>query len=189
MRWIWLRHAPAGLPGRFCGQSDPLLDPDMPDCGVLARSLPGNCPVYVSPLQRAGQTLEKLVACGFRPGPVIRTAAIAEQNFGELEGTPYSAALLPEGAQALAAWRPPAGESFLDVVIRVRAFVADTIDKPPGDTICIVCHAGAIRAMLAIAMDIAPEKALAVSIAHLSKTAFTSTVGGHWQVEYVNRME
>jgi broad specificity phosphatase PhoE len=67
--------------------------------------------------------------------------------------------------------------------------VADTIDNPPGDTVCIVCHAGVIRAMLAVAMDIAPEKTLSVAIAHLSKTSFLYAAGGHWQVEYVNRME
>ncbi|WP_146617969.1 histidine phosphatase family protein, partial [Rhodoplanes serenus] len=60
--------------------------------------------------------------------------------------------------------RPPGGESFVDQIERVRRGLATL---PPGDTVLVV-HSGTIRAVLAIALDLAPEGALRFVIAPLS---------------------
>jgi alpha-ribazole phosphatase len=184
--WIWVRHAPAGTPGRFCGQSNPPLDATRAgDYAALARRLPISNHAFLSPLLRAGQTLEKLIQSGFQPGAVTRLSVLAEQNFGVMEGKAYDQVQLPDGAEALAAWRPENGESFGDVIARVRGFLDGA--APTGGPVCVIAHAGVIRAALAIALDLAPARALSISVEHLSATALTRSTGGHWQTCYVNR--
>jgi alpha-ribazole phosphatase len=182
--WTWVRHAPSAVSGQFCGHSDPPLDPSIaPDYGSVARALPGGCRVYVSPLVRAAQTLEMLAQYGFQPGAVAVIAAVTEQNFGQLEGQRYETVRLPDGAENLAAWQPPGGESFTELVNRVGSFMKqDTADA----NIIVICHAGTIRAALAVALGVAPSQALAFAIEPLSRTALTFS-SGHWQVAFVNR--
>ena len=52
--------------------------------------------------------------------------------------------------------RPPGGESFVDQIARATAGLANL---PAGDVVLVV-HSGTIRAVLAIALDLAPDSAL-----------------------------
>ena|ERR1700744_1333743 len=186
--WTWIRHAPVTVSGCFCGQSDPQLDSTITqDYGSIAGALPEASPVYVSPMIRTTQTLDRLVQAGFRPGPVSTSALIIEQNFGRLEGERYDSVILPETAEGLAAWRPPDGESFTELVERVRSFMAKECRMTGGTDVSVISHAGVIRAALAVALNIAPSHALAFTIEPLSRTALTFSSDGHWQVAYVNR--
>jgi alpha-ribazole phosphatase len=168
----------------FCGQSDPALDA-AGDYAAAARRLPADRPVFLSPLLRARQTFERLVQAGFRSGSVTHLPVLAEQNFGSMEGKPYDQVRLPDGADALAAWRPEGGESFVDVIARLRGFL-DSAGAAKG-AVCVIAHAGVIRAALAIALDLTPARALSISIEHLSVTALARVADGHWQTRYVNR--
>lgn len=186
--WTWVRHAPSTMSGRFCGQSDPELDATKTqDYGPIAGALAKEYQVYVSPLIRATQTLDRLVRAGFRPGAICTSALIVEQNFGRLEGERYDSVALPDSAEGLATWQPPDGESFAELVARVRSFMAQERRKTSSADVSVICHAGVIRAALAVALDIAPSHALAFAIEPLSRTALTLSSGGHWQVAYVNR--
>ncbi len=82
------------------------------------------------------------------PAPAVTSAFIAEQDFGQLEGQRYDAVLLPDGAENLAAWEPPGGESFNALAARVRTFLKQ--EAGDGDAV-VICHAGPIRAALAMA--------------------------------------
>ncbi|MCH3002807.1 histidine phosphatase family protein, partial [Listeria monocytogenes] len=62
--------------------------------------------------------------------------------------------------------RPPGGESFADQIARARAGLARL---PVGDVVLVV-HSGTIRAILAIALERAPELALRFVIDPLSLT-------------------
>ena len=62
--------------------------------------------------------------------------------------------------------RPPGGESFVDQIARASAGLALL---PAGEAILVV-HSGTIRAVLAIALDLAPDNALRFVIDPLSLT-------------------
>jgi alpha-ribazole phosphatase len=78
--------------------------------------------------------------------------------------------------------RPPGGESFVDQIARARAGLASL---PPGDALLVV-HSGTIRALLAIALDLAPDSALRFVIDPLSLTRIDRLANG-WRVVAVNQ--
>ena len=128
------------------------------------------------------------MACGFVPGEIIESAAIIEQDFGLLEGTPYDLTRFSDEPDEIAVWRPPGGESFADVVARVRGFFSQSMAHHAGKTICILSHAGVIRAALTIALDLPPGRGLGFAIAPLSMTAMRRTAGHAWQIDHINRL-
>ncbi|MCC8960637.1 histidine phosphatase family protein, partial [Bradyrhizobium sp. Pear77] len=75
----------------------------------------------------------------------------------------------------------PGGESFADQIARARAGLARL---PAGDVVLVV-HSGTIRAILAIALDLAPELALRFVIDPLSLTRI-DRLQGAWRVVAVN---
>ena len=77
--------------------------------------------------------------------------------------------------------RPPGGESFVDQIARASAGLAAL---PAGEAILVV-HSGTIRAVLAIALDLAPEQALRFVIDPLSLTRVDRLADG-WRVVAVN---
>lgn len=184
--WIWVRHGPTAATGRFCGQSNPGLDDAAnADYQALAQALPQGCRVFTSPLIRATGTLEKLRAFGFQPHTVDTSDLLMEQHFGACEDQPYHGTRLPDGAEALAAWQPPGGESFAMMAARINAFIQQ---MHTGQNISVMCHAGPIRAALATVLDIAPSRVLGFAIEPLSRTAMTRLASGHWQISYINRI-
>ena len=76
----------------------------------------------------------------------------------------------------------PGGESFVDQISRARAGLAAL---PPGDVV-LVAHSGTIRAVLAIALDLAPDGALRFVIDPLSLTRVDRLDSG-WRVVAVNQ--
>ena len=78
--------------------------------------------------------------------------------------------------------RPPGGESFVDQIARASAGLALL---PAGEAILVV-HSGTIRAVLAIALDLAPEQALRFVIDPLSLTRIDRLEEG-WRVVAVNQ--
>lgn len=188
IKWFWIRHAPATMHGRFCGRSDPPLDNETTDkYRAIAHALPKGCRAFASPLLRARRTLDRLIAAGFTPGNVVYSTKIAEQNFGSMEGKPYADVGLPDGADALAAWRPEDGESFTDVCARVRQFAADVGRDHTAENICLVSHAGAIRAALTLAHGLSPAEGLGIAVEPLSLTHLSLSEAGDWTVHTSNR--
>lgn len=185
-RWIWIRHAPTDAAG-FCGWTDAPARLDAHGATIdrlraaLAESA-ADARLLSSDLSRAAQT-----AAALFPGRSIAPrAAFREQNFGDWEGMSYDAL----GAEhpfwtAPADAAPPNGERFRDVVDRVRAALA--APSPQARTTVAVAHAGAIRAALAVALDLPPAQALRFEIAPLSVTELTCWDGASWSIAGVNR--
>ncbi|MDO5705440.1 MAG: histidine phosphatase family protein [Paracoccus sp. (in: a-proteobacteria)] len=176
MTRLWLiRHAPALTEGRLAGRRD--VPADCTDTAALARLaavLPDPAAVWVSPALRCRQTAAAMNLTGHvRP-------ELWEQDFGTWEGTAY--ADLPDpgdlDATALAALRPPGGESFHDMTARV----CPALSRTEGDTV-IVAHAGTVRAALFM---VTGDAALSFAVAPMSLTVMVRA-GRHWAVEYVNR--
>jgi len=111
-----------------------------------------------------------------------------EQDFGAWTGRRHNDLTVELGAAYQAFWkspagnRPPGGESFVDQIDRARAGLACL---PAGDAVLVV-HSGTVRAVLAIALELAPDSALRFVIDPLSLTRIDRLENG-WRVVAVNQ--
>ncbi|MHA1153082.1 MAG: histidine phosphatase family protein [Alphaproteobacteria bacterium] len=205
-RWWWVRHAPVvGHGGRIYGQDD--FDCDCSDAATfqaLARLLPAD-PVWVtSNLRRTHQTARAIrehLPRDTQPEPLMEPD-LAEQNFGEWQGMTNDELAERRNGQWHRFWlapaveAPPGGESFVAVVERVTAVIARLSREHVGRDIVAVTHGGTIRAALAIALDLDPERALAIAtencgltrIDHIAGEAGSHAPGTEavWRIAQVN---
>jgi probable phosphoglycerate mutase len=98
-----------------------------------------------SPFARALQTAEILAAqldCAIELEHELR-----EQSLGRLHGQPYEAALATPGydAQPRWAWRPPEGETLVEVQARAARALAALARVSVGSDVLVVSHAGTIQ--------------------------------------------
>jgi alpha-ribazole phosphatase len=181
---LWLiRHAPVGgPPGMILGIDAPA---DVSDAAALLRlreQLPARHGAISSPARRARETA---VALGLL---VSSDPAFGEQDFGDWTGRTHeeirrgSEAVYDEFWRAPASNRPPGGESFVEQIARVRG----GIEALPAGDVIIVAHAGTIRAALALALELSPERALRFAIDPLSLTRL-DRLDNAWRVVVVNR--
>jgi alpha-ribazole phosphatase len=203
-RWWWVRHAPVTVnDGRCYGQTDVPCD-----CGDeaaftgLAQKLPKDAIWVTSPLKRTHMTATGIVRAGLPgpdpiPGPdVLVEPDLIEQNFGEWQGVSYTELaerngnLWPRFWLAPAHQAPPGGESFVELLERAHRAIRRLSAEHAGRDIIAVTHGGTIRAGLALALDLAPEAALALSIDNLSLTRIEHFPGAdaarRWRVTAVN---
>ncbi len=203
--WWWVRHAPVTVNnGCVYGATD--LPCDCSNEAVfkgLAARLPKDAVWITSKLQRTHQTAAAIVRAGLPgpdpiPGPdVVMEADLNEQSFGEWHGTKYAdlPALLGEAYHrfwlAPVSMAPKGGESFLDLLERVKGAIRRLEEQYAGRDIIAVTHGGTIRAALAEALDLAPEAALGFTIENCSVTHLVRHRGpghGHpWGVVSVNQ--
>ncbi|WGS19811.1 MULTISPECIES: histidine phosphatase family protein [unclassified Bradyrhizobium] len=181
---LWLiRHAPVD------GPRGVIHAPDAPaDLGAAATfaalqaRLPAGAFAVCSPARRTRETAVRLGL------DAIEDEAFREQDFGDWTGRRHSELEAEPGAAYRAFWsapgrnRPPGGESFADQITRARAGLARL---PAGDAVLVV-HSGTIRAILAIALDLAPETALRFVIDPLSLTRI-DRLSNAWRVVAVNQ--
>ncbi|MEI6984751.1 MAG: histidine phosphatase family protein [Rhodospirillaceae bacterium] len=196
-RWWWIRHAPViNHGGRIYGHND--VDADTVSNQACFRALAAVLPVapvwLVTPLRRTSQTLAALVGAMITPEV---EPELMEQNFGVWQGMTHAEILSQRGAEAHRFWispaceRPSSGESFVDVVARVRSATARLSARHRGRDIVAVAHGGSIRAALAVALGLDPEIALRFSVHNISLTRIDHIDLGSggpavWRVESVN---
>lgn len=204
-RWWWVRHAPVINPSRaIYGQGD--VEADTSDRAAyesLARLLPED-PVWMhSSLARTRQTGEAVLAVrrtgnsGFITPDFVIEPDFMEQDFGDWQG--QSRQSVRETLDrptplwlAPAHFRPPNGESFIDMLARVGRGIEHHTRHHAGRDIVCFAHGGTIRAVLAYVMGIAPDAALGFQIDNLSITEVSylppAAPGGqwHWAVGSVN---
>jgi len=146
---ILIRHPQPEVAAGVCyGSSDiPALATALADGHVslaaqLAPALAAGARLYSSPLQRCTALASVL-------GDFATDARLAEMDFGAWELRPWSDIPHEEvnaWASNLLDYRPGGGETVREVAARVQSF----LDQLRHDAI-IVCHAGTIRLMAAIA--------------------------------------
>jgi alpha-ribazole phosphatase len=200
-RWWWIRHAPVPDGGRIYGQSD--LDCDCTDIAIfttLARELPQDAVWVTSNLARTRQTAAAILAAaadgrhaGVEP---LAIPDLAEQHLGEWQGMerkPFYAAR-KVGTHALwfgpADERAPGGESFVDLVGRVRPVIERLTVEHRGRDIVAVTHGGTIKVALAVALGLDPQAALSFLVENCSITKLDHLqpegAPGLWRVAAVN---
>ena len=74
------------------------------------------------------------------------------------------------------------------MIDRVRAALDDWSARAAGRDVVAVMHVGSIRAALAIALEMAPAKALAFHVETVSVTRIDRYPDGAWGVAFVNAM-
>ncbi|HZT52562.1 MAG TPA: histidine phosphatase family protein [Stellaceae bacterium] len=204
-RWWWVRHAPVTVNQGCCyGQTDfPCDVADTAAFAALAPRLPRDAVWIASPLRRTHMTAAALVAAGAAgpdpiPGPGIHIdPELIEQHFGAWQGVKYSELHARRGDEWHRFWLapahevPPGGESFAALTERVQRAVLRLSAQHSGRDIVSVSHGGTIRAALALALNLAPEHALAFAIDNTSLTRiehFSEPAGAHgWRVVAVNQ--
>jgi len=204
-RWWCVRHAPVTVNnGRCYGQTDVPCDCSNDAAfAALAKLLPRDAVWVTSPLQRTHMTAAGIVRAGLPgpepiPGPgVIVEPDLIEQHFGEWQGVTYAELaerngnLWPRFWLAPAHHAPPGGESFVQLLARAHPAILRLSSEHAGRDIIAVTHGGTIRAALALALDLAPEATLAVSIDNLSLTRIEHFPGANvahpWRVAAVNQ--
>ncbi|MCV2867759.1 histidine phosphatase family protein [Defluviimonas sp. WL0002] len=179
---ILIRHAPAITGGRLCGRTDVPADlGDTKGITSLCQAIGTPDHFLVSPALRCRQTLAAL----WPEAGATQDEALWEQDFGGWDGLPYSD--LPDigalSGAALAAHRPPAGESFEDLCQRA----APALERAASlaGRVAVVAHAGIVRAGLAHALS-SPSTALAFEVAPLSVTRLRPLAGGGFSIISVN---
>jgi alpha-ribazole phosphatase len=198
-RFLWVRHAPVRDDGgRIYGQRD--LSCDCSDRHVfvaLARALPRDAQWVASNLRRTHETARAIWAADrnkFADVSLEQVADLAEQNLGEWQGLDRANFFREREVTPGSFWfapadeRSPGGESFADLVGRVRAAIADLIEAHRGRDIIAVAHGGTIRAAIAIALDLTPQAGLAFATDNCAITQLDLYEGGEqgWRVVTIN---
>ncbi|MBX2856529.1 MAG: histidine phosphatase family protein, partial [Rhodobacteraceae bacterium] len=138
---------------RLQGHADPPLDAEGRAEIADLRPPPSwrEARLVTSPLARAQETAEAIA----RGRPVSTDARLMEMDFGVWEGL-YSQALADDpssGFKPIEDWgwsfRPPDGESVLELRERVTPFLQDV--AAAGFPVLAVCHIGVMRVILAVA--------------------------------------
>jgi alpha-ribazole phosphatase len=179
------------------------LDCDVSDTPVydgLARLLPQRAVWVTSPLIRTRRTAEAILARRDEAPALTPVAELAEQHFGDWQGRHRDELIAERGRQWNRFWlapaeeAPPGGESFADLLGRVRTAVERLSAAHAGCDIVAVTHGGTIRAALAIALGLAPERALSFVVDNCSVTrldridppADSPDAEAAWRVALVN---
>ncbi|MCC9621326.1 histidine phosphatase family protein [Thalassospira sp. MA62] len=193
-RWWLVRHAPVQNPDRLVyGASDMTADlSDQNALQSLATQLPRNAHWVTSNLSRTHDTAGMLASFMNETISPIAEPDLAEQHFGAWELQKWTD--LPKG-ETTRFWtdfsrqQPPGGESFADVVARVGPVLDRHMALGRGRDIIAVVHGGIVRALLANALGLSLETALAFHIDTLALTTLEYIDGVDmpgWRVTGVN---
>lgn len=193
-RWWWVRHAPVPGPEDLIkGKLDLPSDvSNKPAFAALAKQLPTGAAAVTSSRLRCRQTFTALVEAGLTVQPPEIEPGLDEQDFGSLAGRTWTELQATPHPEMAAFWADPAntkvpdGESFADLVARVRPAIAGIAARQSGGDIVVVAHGGTIRAALAVALGITPAQALLFSVGTISLTRIDA-VGDAWRVVGTNR--
>ncbi|WP_120498045.1 histidine phosphatase family protein [Kiloniella sp. EL199] len=179
-RWWWVRHAPVTENnGTIYGNLDLNCDcHDKDSFQALGGILPDEAIWVTTPLKRTHQTADairaEMLARDFPAYDVIDDFqeqsfgdwhGMTHQELGEIRGDPWHRFWHAPASEA-----PPGGESFESLIVRTAKSIDALNQKYIGKDIIAVTHGGTIRAAVAHALDLNPEKALGLSIGNLSLT-------------------
>jgi 2,3-bisphosphoglycerate-dependent phosphoglycerate mutase len=129
---------------------------------------------YTSVLKRAIHSLEIILKeTGNDPVPVIRTPALNERNYGDLQGLDKTETEKQYGASQVLLWRrsydiaPPHGESLRNTYDRVVPYYIKEIepDLKDGKNVLVVAHGNSLRALMMYIENISQEEIANLNLA------------------------
>jgi len=202
--WWWVRHAPVvGYDGVIYGSQDVPADTSNTEAyESLATGLPEDAVWVTSHLVRTHVTADAIGRAGLEHGNRLIENGLGEQNFGEWQEMTYAEQdthwrenhgedTMHKFWYCPADHRPDGGESFVDMIERVSEVVHRMTETHRGQNIVAVAHGGTIRAALAIALGLEPDRAFAFQTENLSTTRIDHVkgpgAGGDWRVAFINK--
>jgi broad specificity phosphatase PhoE len=157
--------------------------------------------VWSSPYARARQTADLAVRSASWNAPVLVDERLRDRELGILDMLTSAGveARLPEEA-ARRRWlgkfyyRPPGGESWADVALRLRSLLADLDRQYSGSRVMLVCHDAVIFLFRYILEGLTEREILDIaatsSVLNASLTRFVRPEGaGPWMLESFNLTE
>jgi len=166
-----IRHTKPKIEDGICyGQSDIDLSPSFEnDFQNLMQKIPSSFDIiFSSPLKRCRALAEKLNA-----KKIIYDNLLIELNFGEWEMKKWDEINKDDLNKWMSNYvnvSPPGGENYKQLNERVKQFWQKNISELNKDKIAIVTHAGVIRAVLAIMLELELQKTFMFSIDYCSAT-------------------
>jgi broad specificity phosphatase PhoE len=142
--------------------------------------------VWSSPYRRALDTARLgFEAAGMEPPPIVCDERLREREFGVLDRLTKAGieARFPDQAAARAYLgkffhRPPGGESWADVALRVRSTLTDVRLDHAGERVMVVAHQAVITVSRYVLEGMSEEEVLAVDRAEeVLNTAVTTYAG------------
>jgi broad specificity phosphatase PhoE len=145
--------------------------------------------VVTSPYARAVQTTQAVLRASGLDVPVTADERLRERDLGIFDG------LTGAGIRALHAdeserrlrlgkmwYRPPGGENWADVALRVRSFVATTLPGLSGERVLLVTHQAVVMSFRLVLEGLDPETAVRIDSTqpqpNCALTRYTTTPSG-----------
>jgi alpha-ribazole phosphatase len=169
------------------------LEAQAPMYAALANRLPRPAKWKITPLSRTRRTALAIFNAGYPVQDLDVEPDLIEQSLGEWQGLPHADLPAKLAAPQHPFWplagdeKPPGGESMVEVIVRTGAALERLAEAHRGEDVVIVSHGGTIRAAVAYALDVHPDKALHLSIHNLSLTSLELHPEG-WRVTRVNEL-
>lgn len=130
--------------------------------------------IYCSPLVRCATLAQYLAES---PAELIFDARLKELNFGMWEGQLWSTIAESDvGKKWFQNWEAlpcPEGESYTQLIDRIRDFYTTTLNINRDKRVLIITHGGAIRAFLSVLQGLTPSETFAREIAYGEVLSFT----------------
>jgi len=155
----------------------------------LDANRPAIATFWVSPYLRAQQTLA--IAAGQQPVPMVVDERIRDRELGVLDRLTWRGVerLHPEEAERrrhLGKFyhRPPGGESWADVALRLRSFLGDVFARPE-ETALIVAHDAVVTLITTLLLGMPEPQVLQFAAANPVLTASVTRLdraGDGWRV-------
>ncbi len=153
--------------------------------------------VWSSPYVRAQQTAQIGLTTAGTPLPIFIDERIRDRELGVLDllttkGVLNRFPLEAERRRWLGKFyhRPPGGESWADVVLRVRSFLADLESVPDGSRVVVVCHDALVLTIRYVCERLLEADILAIGAAtpvlNVSITQLVREDGQTWQLARFN---
>ncbi|WP_040650525.1 MULTISPECIES: histidine phosphatase family protein [unclassified Roseovarius] len=187
-RFYWVRHGPTHAKS-MVGWSD--IPADLSDEARLARladHLPGNALLISSDLSRARATADAIIGARER---LPDDRDLREIHFGAWEMQAFEA--VSDQKLLRAFWempgdiRPPGGESWHEIALRVALATNRLRSTYPGRDIVLVAHMGVILTQVQAALGISAYEAFAHRIDNLSVTEL-HWAGQGWKMQAINHL-
>jgi broad specificity phosphatase PhoE len=119
--------------------------------------------VFSSDLRRAHTTAE--LAFGGRAIPLLTDPRLRECNYGDLDGHPRDEV---DAIRRTRLYEPfPGGESYTQVVERVRTFLTDALRAYDGKRLMLIGHSGTLWALLVCVKGVPLEEAVGTPVVPL----------------------
>jgi 2,3-bisphosphoglycerate-dependent phosphoglycerate mutase len=188
-------------------------DPDVPlsptgesQAEALGRWLAGRpddeqpTTVLSSPFARAADTARRLVAAGGRELTIRYDERLRERDFGAFDGmtgegirTEYPDEARRRDLLGKFYYRPPGGESWADVALRVRSLLATEALRHDGDRLLCVAHQAVIMVFRYVLEELSEQQLLEIDraeqVANTSVTRYQLADDGSFRLVVFNGLE